>query len=363
MNDFNAEPAELGEAQRQAVQRVLDSGWFILGAEVQNFETQWARYCAASFAVGVGNGMDAIEIGLSALDIGPGAEVITTSMTALATVGAIVRAGATPVLADIDPETALLDSVSVTRCITPRTKALVLVHLYGQITGMAQWVELCASRNIHLVEDCAQAHGARMNGKVAGTFGVFGAFSFYPTKNLGGRGDGGAIITESEQLATRAKVIRNYGQEKRYHHREFGVNSRLDELQAAILSVRLGWLDRWNARRQAIARRYHAGIHNPRIKLLSRPTNPESHVYHLFVVRCVDRDLLAIFLKEQGIETLSHYPIAIHQQTCGRDLKLDPAGLPNAERHASECLSIPCHPHLTDVEVERVITALNRFDL
>jgi dTDP-4-amino-4,6-dideoxygalactose transaminase len=362
MNAFTAEPDELRREEIESMARVARSGWFILGREVKAFEQAWASYCGAPFCVGVGNGLDAIEIGLRAMGIGAGDEVVTTPMTAIATILAIVHAGATPVLADIDPETALLDVASVERALTPRTKAVLLVHLYGQIPDMDRWTAFCEEKGVQLIEDCAQSHGAAWNGKTAGTFGPFGAFSFYPTKNLGGKGDGGALVTGSTSIAERARMLRNYGTRTRYEHPELGVNSRLDELQAAILSARLPWLDRFNARRRAVADRYAREIANPRVRPLAPPRSSSSHVYHLFVVRCSDRDRLASFLTDRGIETLAHYPIPAHKQESLSGIRHDPRGLPHAERHAKECLSIPCHPQLRDDEVASVIAAVNAFE-
>src|SRR5213593_2328809 len=267
MNDFKSEPEELQRQELAAVERVFRSGQFILGNEVQKFEEAWARFCGAKFCVGVANGMEAIELGLRALNIGPGDEVITTPMTAIATVIGIMRAGASPVLADIDPATALLDPRSVER-----------------------WAALCEKAKIYLLEDCAHAHGAAWKGQHAGGFGMWGAFSFYPTKNLGAKGDAGALITNSEEIDARAKSLRNYGTTKRYEHPEVGLNSRLDELQAAILSTRLNLLRPFNTRRQEIAEKYFAEVKNSRLQLLSVPIAAENHVYHLFLVRCAERN-------------------------------------------------------------------------
>ena len=362
MNDFKSEPDELRRQEFAAVERVFRSGQFILGNEVQKFEEAWAGFSDAKFCVGVANGMEAIELGLRALDIGPGDEVITTPMTAIATVVAIMHAGATPVLADIDLATALLDPMSVERCLTPQTKAILLVHLYGQVRDMERWIALCKKTKIHLLEDCAHAHGAVSGGQHAGTAGTWGAFSFYPTKNLGAKGDAGALITNSEEISIRTKSLRNYGTTKRYEHPETGLNSRLDEVQAAILSARLNWLERFNARRQKIARKYFAEIKNPRVQLLAAPIAAENHVYHLFVVRCPERDRLAQFLKEHGIETLIHYPLPAHRQGCCKSVRTDPRGLANAELHAGQCLSLPCHPQLREEEVETIIATINQFE-
>jgi dTDP-4-amino-4,6-dideoxygalactose transaminase len=361
MNDFKAEPAELKAALLAACERVIGSGWYVLGPEVEAFERRFAAYCGAQHAVGAGNGMDAIEIVLRALDIGSGDEVITTPMTAFATVLAVLRAGAVPVLADIDPASGILSPDSVRRCIGPRTKAVVLVHLYGQLRDMAAWQALCRERGLALVEDCAQSHGARWNERGAGTFGSAGAYSFYPTKNLGALGDGGAVVTDDAALAACAARLRNYGQRERYVHPEIGLNSRLDELQAALLVVRLAWLDAFTAVRRSVAERYRDGIRHPAVTLLAPPQQPQAHVHHLFVVRCAQRDALQAHLKSRGVQSLLHYPVPVHHQQPCLDLARDPAGLAESERHARECLSLPCHPQLSDADVARVVEAVNDF--
>ena len=361
LNDFRAEPEALIYQELAAAERVIRSGWYVLGQEVETFEHAWATVCGTSYAVGVGNGLDALEIGLKALGIGPGDEVVTTPMTAFATVLAIHKTGAIPVLADIVPETALLDVASVERCLTERTRAVLLVHLYGQIHGMDHWTTFCRQNRLHLLEDCAQAHLATWQGKRAGSFGEWGAYSFYPTKNLGAIGDAGILVTSQAAIAQQARVLRNYGQSDRYHHTELGMNSRLDELQAALLQVRLAWLEPFTTRRRQIAGQYFAQIHNSKISLLSPPVAEENHVYHLFVVRCAEREQLARHLKIKGITTLSHYPLPAHHQQPSQDLARDPMGLLQAEQHAADCLSIPCHPQMSDRDVQSVIEALNEF--
>jgi len=361
MNDFQAEPEALIQAELTAIERVLRSGWYVLGKEVQQFEHAWAQRCGVAAAVGVGNGMDALEIGLRSLGIGAGDEVITTPMTAFATVLAIIRAGATPVLADIVPETALLDPLSVERCLTPQTKAVLLVHLYGQMRQMDRWVELCAHASIHLLEDCAQAHLASWQDQMAGCVGIWGAYSFYPTKNLGAIGDAGLLVTDQAAIAEQARILRNYGQSQRYHHPELGLNSRLDELQAALLSVRLAWLDEFTMRRRQIAQVYFSEINNPNIQLMARPEEEENHVYHLFVVRCQDRDRLSQYLTSRGISNHSHYPVPVHHQPPCRRLTTDPLGLVQAETHANQCLSIPCHPQMSDRDVATVVEVINGY--
>jgi dTDP-4-amino-4,6-dideoxygalactose transaminase len=361
MNDFKAEPAEIREAMLRAVNRVLESGWYVLGNEVVAFENQWALACGVDYAVGVGNGMDAIEIALRALDIGAGDEVITTSMTAFASVLAIVRAGAKPILADIEPDTALLSIESAERCITPKTKAILLVHLYGQVRQMSAWTAFSEKHGIKLIEDCAQAHLATWRGKVAGSFGVAGAYSFYPTKNLGAPGDAGMLVTSNQAISDRATKLRNYGQSVRYQHPELGMNSRLDEIHAAMLIERLKWLPEFTERRQQIADAYRANISNSLVKLLVVPEENFAHVYHLFVVTCDQRDALQRHLNSCGVQALIHYPICIHEQQPCLDVARDPHGLKASERHAATCLSLPCHPQMSNEDVASVIATVNKF--
>jgi len=362
MNDFKAEPPELRDAMLASAKRVLDSGWYVLGNEVMAFEKQWAAACGVGYGVGVGNGMDAIEIALRALDIGAGDEVITTPMTAFATVLAILRAGATPVLADIDPATAILSMASVRRCLSPKTRAVLLVHLYGQVRDMPAWQSLCEEQGIHLVEDCAQAHLAMWQGKVAGSFGVAGAYSFYPTKNLGAPGDAGMLVTQNQALAERAGRLRNYGQSVRYHHPERGMNSRLDEIQAAMLAARMNWLEEFTERRRQIAELYRKEIKNPLVQQLTRPQEAAAHVYHLYVVSCSQRDALQSHLQQHQIQALIHYPVPIHKQESCLDIARDPMGLGNSEHYAAMCLSLPCHPQMKDHDVAIVISSVNAFE-
>ncbi len=361
MNDFKAEPAELREAMLCSVARTIDSGWYVLGKAVETFEAEWAAICGVEHGIGVGNGMDAIELALRALDIGAGDEVITTSMTAFATVLAIIRAGATPVLADIDPNTALLSMASVHRCISKKTKAVILVHLYGQIRDMDKWSVFCAEHRIFLIEDCAQAHLASWGGGCAGSHGIAGAYSFYPTKNLGALGDGGMLVTKSSLLKKRVASLRNYGQSERYHHPLFGMNSRLDEIQAAILSERLEWLNEFTRRRRTIVAMYSDKIHNPRVKELVMPQEVDAHVHHLYCITCDGRDELQAFLWEREIQSLIHYPVPVHHQEPCLSIRRDPEGLTNSEAHASTCLSLPCHPQMTDADVEHVAESVNAW--
>jgi dTDP-4-amino-4,6-dideoxygalactose transaminase len=360
-NDFTPELASIRDELRSAFVRVVDSGRWILSQEVEQFEKAWAEACKTQHAIGVGNGFDALVIGLRAAGIGSSDEIITTPMTALATVLAISQVGATPVLADIEPATALLDPESIRRCITPRTRALLPVHLYGNASNAPVWADLAHEHGLALIEDCAQSHLATVRGRPAGSFGLFGAFSFYPTKNLGAIGDAGALVTDDADLASSARIIRNYGQSDRYHHDVEGVNSRLDELQAALLSVRLRNLQAQTDRRRDIARRLHDGIVNPRVQPLDEPADPLAHVHHLFVVSCAQRDELQDHLASRGVSHLIHYPVPAHRQAPYTGLTRDPAGLAVSERHAATCLSLPAGPHLTDSQIEQVIEAANSF--
>ena len=361
MNDFKLESDEIQKEMLLAVNRVIKSGWYILGPEVKSFEKQWAQICKAKYGIGVGNGMDAIEIILRSMNIGPGDEVITTPMTAFATVLAILRAGAIPVLADIEADTALLSMDSARRCISPRTKAVVLVHLYGQMKELDSWKLFCDEQHIFLIEDCAQSHLAAWNDRPGGNFGIAGAYSFYPTKNLGALGDGGMIITSNEGLARTASSLRNYGQSVRYEHPLVGMNSRLDEIQAAILSVKSNWLNKHTARRREIAMQYLTNIQNQHVNNLSAPINIESHVYHLYVVTSNHRNNLQAYLNSRSIQSLIHYPIPIHHQQSCLDIARDSMGLANSEKHAAQCLSLPCHPYMAQEDIDEVIKTVNSF--
>ena len=332
--------------------RVLERGRFVLGEELERFEAAFARYCGVSHAVGVASGTDAITVALAALDIGPGDEVITAANTCVPTVVGIEQAGATPILADVDPRTLTLDPADVERVVTTRTRAIVPVHLYGQTTDIAPLADLAAAHGLVLVEDCAQAHGAEYRGRRAGSLGRVAAFSFYPTKNLGALGDGGAVVTDDDGVAERARLLRNYGEQERFEHVLRGRNSRLDELQAAILSTKLPLLNGWNERRRQIAARYGEALAG------SATTTPHEapgrrHVYHLYVVRVPDRAAFRSALSERGVGTAVHYPVPVHRQPAYADLAR-PGELSVAEAASEEIVSLPLHADLTDAEVERV---------
>ncbi len=356
-------PGEDAADIRAAIDRVVSSGWFVLGPEVQAFEQEFAALSGASHAVGVGNGTDAIALILKALDIGHGDEVITTPLTAAYTVLAILMAGARPAFADIDPLRLTLDPDAVSAAVTPRTKAIVAVHLYGQPADMTAIAQLGARYNVAVIEDCCQAHLATAASRPVGTIGVAGAFSFYPTKNLGALGDGGAIVTNDRVLADRIARLRNGGQTDRYHHQEPGINSRLDEIQAAVLRARLPRLAAWTARRRALAGAYRTALAPAPVKV--PPLADPGHVYHLFVVRASSpggperRDALQRHLKEHGIDTLVHYPVSMTRQPAFQSTC--PADCPRAVEACDEVLSLPLHPRLTDADVHEVASAVCRF--
>lgn len=358
---FVDEPYSLQRDMLEAVARVIKSGKFILGESVSEFERQWSEVCGTTFAVGVANGLDALEISLRALDIGPGDEVITTPLTAFATYLGIVKSGATPILADVDPQTGLLSRTSVKERISSRTRAVVLVHLYGQMRDMQDWLEMCTQNNVQLIEDCAQAHAAEFDGKKSGSWGVAGAFSFYPTKNLGALGDAGALTTNSADIAEKSLTLRNYGQSELYLHDQIGLNSRLDEIQAALLLVRLGKLEEFTLRRRDIAEMYWKNISNYHVELLLEPQQSRAHVYHQFVIRSSYRNELRHHLERHGIHSLIHYPRPVHKQPAAVYITDQSNDLSNAEEFSGTCLSIPCHPQLQDSEVLRIAETVNEF--
>jgi len=342
---------------RNAIDRVLASGWFVLGPEVEAFEAEFAAAAGAATAVGVGTGTDAIALTLRALGIGHGDDVITTPLSAAYTALAILMAGARPVFADVDPATLTLDPASVERAIGPRTRAIVPVHLYGQPADMAALADVAARHDLRIVEDCCQAHLATAGGRPVGTFGVAGAFSFYPTKNLGALGDGGAIVTNDREFAARLRRLRNGGQTDRYHHGEAGVNSRLDELQAAVVRARLPRLAAQTARRRELAARYRAGLAGSSVDPVHE--KDPGHVYHLFVVRSADRDRLQAHCAAHGVETLIHYPVPIPRQPALAATA--PAECPHADRACGEVLSLPIGPHVSDGQLARVVDVVGGF--
>jgi dTDP-4-amino-4,6-dideoxygalactose transaminase len=342
---------------RAAIDRVLASGWYILGPEVAAFEREFAAACATTHAIGVGTGTDAIALILRALDIGPGDEVITTPLSAAYTALAVLMTGARPVFADIDPERLTIDPAAVAAAVTPRTRAILPVHLYGQAADMNAITQIASRHALAVIEDCCQAHLATCGGRPVGTIGVAGAFSFYPTKNLAALGDAGAVITGDKELARRVTLLRNGGQTDRYHHELAGVNSRLDELQAAVLRARLPFLQRWTDERRALAGAYRAQLSGA--PLTVPPEVDAGHVYHLFVVRSSERDRLQAHLHERGIDTLVHYPVPIPRQPALAASR--PADCPRAAAACAELLSLPLRPGLSADDVARVASAIRDF--
>lgn len=358
--DLGAINARSAVGLEAAFSRVLTSGWYVLGKEVEAFEAEFAAYCGARHCIGVGNGLEALHLILCAMGIGPGDEVIVPSNTYIATWLAVSQCGATPVPVEPVEATCNMDPALIEAAITAHTRAIMVVHLYGQTADMDPINEIARRHGLKVVEDSAQAHGAGYKGQRAGTLGDASGFSFYPGKNLGALGDGGAVTTNDEALAERIRVLRNYGSQVKYHNEVKGVNSRLDELQAALLREKLPLLDRDNLRRKAIA-----GIYDERLKGcgLVMPSVPEwaDPVWHLYVVRTPERDALQRHLTAAGIGTMIHYPIPPHLQPAYSELKLTAGTFPISERIHAQVLSLPMGPHLDDAQVERVNAEILRF--
>ncbi len=343
---------------QEAVERVSRSGWYILGPELEAFESEFAAYCGTRHCIGVGNGLDALTLILKAYGIGPGDEVIVPANTYIATILAVKANGATPVLVEPDLETYNINPNLIGTTITKRIKALMPVHLYGKCAEIEYIKKIAQEHGIKVIEDAAQAHGAVYNGRKAGSLGDAAGFSFYPTKNLGALGDAGCVTTDDDHLAEKIRFLRNYGSGEKYRNRYQGVNSRLDEVQAAVLRVKLRHLDQENHRRRLIAKRYVEEIKNDRI-MLPQFKDDGAHVWHLFVIRCKARDRIQEYLKEKGIGTMIHYPIPPHRQEAL--LELSGLELPVTEQIHREVLSLPLNPAMADDEVEQVIKAVNSW--
>ena len=341
-----------------AALRVLRSGWYILGSELENFEREFAEYLGAKFCVGVNSGLDALTLTLRALEIGAGAEVIVPANTYIATALAVTANGAVPVFVEPD-DFYNLDAEKVSAAVTEKTRAIIAVHLYGQAAAMDKISAVAEKFNLQLVEDCAQSHGAKFRGKMTGTFGA-GCFSFYPTKNLGAFGDGGAVVTDDENFVRKIKMLRNYGSEIKYRNELAGVNSRLDEIQAALLRVKLRHLDELTAERKNIARRYLAEIKNPKI-ILPKILSGAEHVWHQFVVRTENRDAFQKYLARENIQTVIHYPIPPHLAECYAGFGFKRGDFPVAEKFAGEVLSLPLFNGMTAAEIDFVVEVLNKF--
>ncbi len=351
---------ELNDELHDAFERVLTSSWYIGGKEDAAFEDAFARFCNVKYCVGTGNGLDALMLILKALNIGEGDEVIVPSNTYIATALAVTYVGATPIFVEPDINTFNIDPNRIDEAVTPRTKAIIPVHLYGQACDMDSIMKKARHYNLKVVEDCAQAHGATYKGTKIGTFGDAAAFSFYPGKNLGALGDAGAVVTNNEEIAKKVRALGNYGSDYKYHHIYKGNNSRLDELQAALLSAKLPHLERMNVERRRIADRYLTEINNVKI-ILPTVFIDSVPVWHVFGIRCNDRDALEKELNDKGISTNKHYPIPIHLQECYKDLGFKEGDYPISEEISRTELSIPLYYGMTEEEISYIIASINSF--
>lgn len=358
--DLKAQYAPFKDEILSGISRVFESMQLFLGENVQGLEREFAQFCDSPYGIGVSDGTNALHIILRALEIGPGDEVITVSHSFIATTEAILLTGAKPVFVDIDPDTYLMDVSQIEAKITPRTKAILPVHLYGQTVDMDPLLEIASRYGLRVVEDCAQAHGAEYKGRKAGTMGDAGGFSFYFSKNLGAYGEGGFITAKDAELATKIRKIRDHGSGTKYHHDMVGLNGRLDEIQAVVLRAKLPHLSQWNEKRREHAAKYGELLQN---LPLETPTEKADnyHVYHLYVIRVADRDLLQSYLKEQGVFTGIHYPVPIHLQQCIADLGYTEGSLPVTERITKEILSLPMYAELTDDQISYIVSTIKEF--
>lgn len=359
--DLRSQYQNLSQEINEKVIQVMRKGDFILGEELKLFEEEFAKYCHSHYALGVGSGTAAIQLALLACKIGPGDEVITAANTYAATVEAIYLVGAKPVLIDIDLNNYNLDLSCLEKAITPKTKAIIPVHLYGQPVDMQKLIEIAQAHNLLIIEDACQAHGAEYKKKKAGSFGNISAFSFYPGKNLGAYGDGGAVVTNNEELAEQIKMMRDHGQKQKYFHQVKGFNSRLDTIQAAILRVKLKYLDDWNKKRNKWAQFYtnllkETSLTTPKIESWAY------HVFHLYVVRCEKRDALLNFLKTREIGAGIHYPIPIHLLEAFEDLGHKKGDFPMTEKAANEIISLPMFPELTEEKINYIVETIKEFE-
>jgi len=358
-NDLNRTPPALRAELAASVQRVLDRGWYILGPEVAAFESEFASYCGVAHCLSVANGTDALEIALRALGIGPGDGVATVANAGGYSTTAIRAAGAEPHFVDIDPGTMTMSAANLAAALTPRVRAVVATHLYGRMADLPALLEVAGRAGVPLIEDCAQSHGASIQGRKSGAWGALACFSFYPTKNLGACGDGGAITTGDSALADRVKRLRQYGWSSKYHSVEYGRNSRLDDMQAAILRTKLPLLDGWNQRRREIAARFSKSLTGSEIAC---PRDfGEEYVAHLYVIRAPNRDALRADLAARGVATEIHYPVPDHQQGSERRAGGAAVSLPETERAAAEILTLPCYPEVRQDEIDRIAAALGEL--
>ncbi|MCD6093773.1 MAG: DegT/DnrJ/EryC1/StrS family aminotransferase [Candidatus Omnitrophica bacterium] len=361
--DLSAAYSELKTEIDDVVRKVLENGWYILGENVEQFEREFAEYCGSKYCVSVGSGLSALELILKAYQIGPGDEVIVPANTYIATVLAVSNVGATPVFVEPEEKTYNIDSSKIEEKVTKNTKAIIAVHLYGQTANVRKIKTICEKYNLRLIEDAAQAHGAEHFGKKAGSLGDSAAFSFYPGKNLGAFGDGGAVTTNDDSVAEYIRIARNYGSEKKYYNSVKGVNSRLDEIQAAILRVKLKYLDQWNAQRNKIAQYYieHMNSNHKGDFILPQCSEGNKHVWHLFVIRTIKREKLIDYLNSHSIGWLIHYPIPPYLQVAYKEINHLSEQFPLTNRLSNEIVSLPMGPHLTQQEVEYVCCVMNNF--
>ncbi len=358
--DLQAQYSTIKNEVQQAIDAVLASQNFILGGQVEELEAKIARFCGVKVAIGVASGTDALLLSLMVLDIGKGDEVITTPYTFFATVGSIVRLGATPVFVDIDPKTFNIDPAKIEEKITPRTRAIIPVHLFGQVADMDAILGLARRYNINIVEDAAQALGAAYKGRAAGSIGDLGILSFYPSKNLGAYGDAGMVLTNNEELAEKVSILRVHGSKTKYYHTMVGINSRLDTLQAAILLVKLNYIDQWRQKRQEIAHLYDKDLQNTPVTCPYVCKQNDS-VYTYYVIRTNGRDALKDYLTEAGIGTAVYYPLPMHMQECLRSLDYREGSMPEAEGASKEALAIPLYPEITEEQRGYVVKNIKRF--
>jgi dTDP-4-amino-4,6-dideoxygalactose transaminase len=353
--DLRSKRDETQQEISEAIERVFESGQFVLGDEVASFETEFSSYVGAKYGIGVNSGSDALFLALKALGIDENSEVITVSHTFVSTVDGIVRCGAKPVFVDVEPDTYCIDTAKIEEKITERTKAILPVHLYGHPADLDQVLKIATQYDLSIIEDACQAHGAEYKGRKVGSFGDIACFSFYPVKNLGAYGDGGMVTTNESSLAERIKLLRNYGQSRKYYHDVVGINSRLDELQAAMLRVKLLRLDEWNEKRRRLAKLYNELLEHTDVVLPFERTYAK-HAYHLFVIRLAERDKCKRLLQEGGIQTQIHYPIPVHKQNAYTEFE-NAKDLSITEGICNEILSLPLYPSLTDEEVTYIVGA------
>lgn len=352
--DLRAQYLSIKKEIDAAVLQVLDNAQFVLGKEVAEFEKTFANYCQTSHAIALNSGTSALHLALLAANVGPGDEVITVAMTFVATVGAILYAGAKPVLVDVDPKTWNMDSAKLVKAITPKTKAIIPVHLHGLMADMSAINEIANQHGITVIEDACQAHGAAYKNQRAGSMGKMSAFSFYPGKNLGTYGEGGAVVTNDASLAKKIRMLRDFGQETKYKHKFPGYNYRMEAIHGAILGVKMKYIEEWTEKRRAIAQQYYIRLHDSQILAMPCPPENYRHVYHVFAIRLANRDYVQGELAKRGINTSIHYPVPVHLQEAYADLGYARGSLPVTEKLTTEFLSLPMYPELTSAQVNEV---------